>query len=330
MAIRIGRRQFISALGGTAVAWPLVASAQQPAMPVIGYLSVAARDINPEVAFRQGLAESEFVEGRNVSIEYRWANGRHDLLQNMATELVNRGVNLIAAFGASSAARAAKAATSTIPIVFAMGDTDPVQAGIVPSLSRPGANITGVSLMGGALGVKRVGLLRDLLPDATGFAVLANPKNPISEPDVSDVETAVRASGLRPIMIEASDPSQFDAAFTSMAQQHANALVVTADPFFTVHREELVVFAARYRIPAIYQWRLFPAVGGLMSYGASVADAERQVGVYAGRILRGAKPGDLPVLQPTKFEFVVNLKTAKELGLTFPPGMLAIADDVIE
>ncbi len=299
-------------------------------MPVIGFLSVSSREYEGDVAFRQGLAEEGFIENRNVQIEYRWANGRHDLLPGMAAELVSRRVNLIAASGASSAPLAAKAATSTIPIVFSIGDTDPVQAGIVSSLSRPGANITGVSMMGGVVGVKRVGLLRDLVPNAAAFAILANPKNSNSEPDVREVEAAVRSGGLQPIVIEASDAGQFEAGFASIAEQHANALVVTADPLFTVHRRELVALAARYRIPAIYQWRFFPAVGGLMSYGSSTTDSNRQAGIYAGRILKGAKPADLPVQQLTKFEFVINLATAKALGLTFPPGLLAIADEVIE
>jgi putative tryptophan/tyrosine transport system substrate-binding protein len=324
------RREFISLLGGAAAAWPITARAQQTALPVIGYLSVVGHTDESHDAFRRGLAETGLIDSRNVAVEYRWAEGQHDRLPALAADLVSRKVNLIAAIGASTAAKAAKAATSTIPIVFVMGDTDPVQAGVVTSLARPDGNTTGVSLMGGALGVKRVGLLRELLPNATVFAVLANPNNSNSTPDVREIEEAVKAIGLKAVVLHASAIGEFDAAFAAVMQQRASALVVTADPFFTLHRRELITRAARLDVPAIYQWRMFAADGGLMSYGASPADGVRQAGVYSGRILKGAKLTDLPILQPTKFELVINLKTAKALGLTIPPGVLAIADEVIE
>jgi putative ABC transport system substrate-binding protein len=323
------RREFITLLGGAPLALSHAAYAQQK-VPVIGFFSITSPDQKPDVAFRHGLAETGFIEGKNVAIEYRWAYGKTDTFSALAAELVGRQVNLIAAHGGSLAARTALAIARDIPIVFVMGDTDPVQAGIVRSLGKPGANITGFSLMGGALGVKRVGLLRDLLPKATSIAILGNPKNPASAPDRQEVEAAARGRDLHPIMVDASQPAEFEPAFARMAQQRADALIVTADVFFTIHRERLTALAAKYAIPAIYQWRSFAESGGLMTYGASLADANRQAGVYAGRILKGAKAADLPVLQPTKFDFVINLKTAKALGLTFPPGLLAIADEVIE
>jgi putative ABC transport system substrate-binding protein len=329
MASHLGRRNVLKLLGSAPLAWSHAAHAQQK-LPLVVYVSASSGDQGAQFAFAKGLAEQGFIDGKNVTVEHQWAYGKHDLLPKMMADAVSRGVTVLGAGGASSAARAAKAITSTIPIVFVMGDADPVQAGVVQSLSRPGGNITGASLMGGELGVKRVGLIRDLLPKATAIAVLANPRNPVSEPDRKEVEAAARERGLRPIVIEAGDPGEFEAAFASMAQQRADALIVTADPFFTVHRKQLVELAAKHAIPAIYQWRFFSADGGLMSYGASITDANRQAGIYAGRILKGAKPGELPVLQPTTFEFVINLKTAKTLGLTFPPGLLAIADEVIE
>ena len=327
------RREFITLLGGSGLLLATKARrarAQQPAIPVIGYMSVAPRADHYDVEFHRGLGEAGFVEGRNVAIEYRWAEGQHDRLPALAADLVSRRVNLIAAMGGSTAPKAAKAATSTIPIVFSIGDADPVQAGLVLSLARPGGNVTGASLMGGTLGVKRVGLLRELVPVATAFAVLANPNNPNSRPDVSEVETAVRTAGLRPVILQASEAAEFDAAFAKLLEERANALVVTADPFFTLHRRELIAMAARFAVPAIYQWRLFAADGGLMTYGASLAESIRRAGIYAGRILKGANPADLPVLQPTKFDLVINLKTAQALGLIVPPGVLAIADEVIE
>jgi putative ABC transport system substrate-binding protein len=323
------RREFLSLLAG-ATSWPLAARAQQPAMPVIGYMSVAPRADHYDGEFRHGLGEAGFVVERNVAIEYRRAEGQHDRLPAFAADLVSRRVNLIAAMGGSTAPQAAKAATSTIPIVFSIGDADPVQAGLVISLARPGGNVTGASLMGGALGVKRVGLLRELLPGATAFAVLANPNNPNSNSDVSEVEAAVRAAGVRPVILQASASAELDAAFAKLLQERASALVVTADPFFTLHRRNLIAMAARFSVPAIYQWRLFAVDGGLMSYGASLTESIRRAGIYAGRILKGANPADLPVVQPTTFHLVINLKTAKALGLTVPPSVLAIADEVIE
>jgi putative tryptophan/tyrosine transport system substrate-binding protein len=297
---------------------------------VIGFLSASSRADRGDAAFRQGLAEAGLIEGQSVAIEYRWAEARYERLPSFAAELASRRVDLIFAHGGSWAVKAAKAATSTIPIVFAIGDTDPVQAGLVESLSRPGANITGASMMGGALGAKRVGLLRDLLPNAATIGLFANPNNQYSGRDVEEVEAAVRVAGLKPITLRVGAAGEFDAAFTKLTQERGDGFIVTADVFFTLQRKDIIALAARHRLPAIYQWRFFPADGGLMSYGTDIAYAIRQAGIYAGRILKGAKPIDLPVLQPTKFAFVINLNTAKSLGLTIPPGLLAIADEVIE
>jgi ABC-type uncharacterized transport system substrate-binding protein len=328
----VKRRQFISLLGGAAAAWPFAARAQQPAMPVIGYLhSLSRSELNEVVeAFLGGLRGAGFVDGHNVAIEYRFAEGRFERLPEMAADLVRRGVDVLAASGGSPSVLAAKAATTTIPIVFMTGDIDPVQAGIVASLSRPGGNITGVSLLGGFLGPKRLEILREIVPGSAVVAVLVNPSNRNADPDVKEVEAAVRAAGLKLVVARATANTEFEPVFASLAQQQVDALVVTADPIFTHRRAKLTALTAAHRIPAIYQWPDFVKVGGLVSYGTTLAEASRQVGTYAGRVLKGARPADLPVTQPTKFHLVVNLKAAKALGLEVPPTLLARADEVIE
>jgi putative tryptophan/tyrosine transport system substrate-binding protein len=323
------RRALITLLGGAA-AWPLVARAQQRAMRVVGFLhtSVSVEDLRS--AFVQGLSEAGFLEGQNLAIIFRFAEGRPERLPRLADDLVQRGVDVIATSGGSLATRAAKAATAKIPIVFIMGDADPVQAGFVASLGKPGGNLSGISLMGGALGPKRVEILREIAPQATAIAALVNPANPNSEPYTKEVESAIQASGQRPVMLRAASEDEFDNAFAELIEQKAGALIVTADNTFTRATPRLTALAARHRIPTIYQWRDFVAAGGLISYGASLADANRQLGLYAGRVLKGERPGDLPVLQPTKFDLVINLKTAKTLGIDIPPTLLARADEVIE
>jgi putative tryptophan/tyrosine transport system substrate-binding protein len=327
---QLKRREFITLLGGAAAAWPLAARAQQPAMPVVGFLAPGTPETQAlsVLAFRQGLNEAGFVEGRNVTIEFRWARYQFDQLPLLATELVHRQVTVIYAL-ASVSAQAAKAATATIPIVFISGD-DPVRAGLVASLGRPGGNVTGVSVLAGGLGTKRLGLLRELVPAARVIGLLVNPRNPNTAADAKDVERAAHAIGQQIVVLNASAESEFPAAFAALVQQRVEALVIGADVLFTTHRQQLVALATRHTIPTIYQWREFATAGGLMSYGTNLADAYRQVGVYVGRILNGAKPADLPVVQPTKFELVINLKTAKALGLDVPPTLLARADEVIE
>jgi putative tryptophan/tyrosine transport system substrate-binding protein len=324
------RREFITLLGGAAAAWPLAVRAQPPTMPVIGYLAPGTPETQAisVVLFRQGLNEAGFVEGRNVTIEFRWARHQFDQLPRLAMELVHRKVTVIYAL-ASPSAQAAKAATATIPIVFMSGD-DPVGAGLVASLGRPAGNVTGVSLLAGGLGTKRLGLLRELVPAARVIGLLVNPKNPNTAADTKDVEEAAHAIGQQLVVVFAGAESEFPAAFAALVEQRVEALVIGADVLFTAHRQQLVALAARHTIPTIYQWREFATAGGLMSYGAKLADAYREVGVYVGRILNGAKPADLPVVQPTKFEFVINLQTARALGLEVPPTLLARADEVIE
>jgi putative tryptophan/tyrosine transport system substrate-binding protein len=322
------RRDFITLLGGAAVALPLAAGAQQTGMPVIGYLAAGWRlDEALMAAFLHGLNEEGYTEGRDVAIEYRWAEGQYDRLPTLAAEFVNRPVAIIAA-AALPAALAAKAATSTLPIVFLMG-ADPVQLGVVASLNRPGGNVTGVYQFFGALGGKRLELAREIVPTASTIAVLVNPSNPNKAAHLGEIQSAARATGQRIEVLEASSESEIDAAFATLTQRRAGALIVADDPFFGIGTQ-LVRLAARHRVPAIYYARVLVTAGGLISYGPSQAETYRQFGIYAGRVLKGAKPSDLPIVQPTKFELVINLKTAKALGLTIPPSLLARADEVIE
>jgi putative tryptophan/tyrosine transport system substrate-binding protein len=324
----VKRRQFITLLGGAVVAWPLAARAQQAAMPVVGFLrSGTLTDVPHRVtAFRQGLKEAGFVEGQNVAIEYR--SDQTDRLPLLVAEFLRRQVALIVGFNTPSAL-AAKAATTTVPIVFVTGG-DPIRGGLVPSLNRPGGNVTGVSFFSAELGAKQLGLLRELRPGAARIAVLADPKFPTTERFVSEVRAAASAIGQQIEILYVSSDREIETAFTTLVQRGAGALLWGTGGFLLSQRERVVSLAARHRIPAIYVLRDYVAAGGLMSYAASSTDAYRQGGIYAGRILKGEKPGDLPVMLPTKFELVVNVKTAKALGLEIPDKLLALADEVIE
>jgi putative ABC transport system substrate-binding protein len=324
------RRAFITLLGAAA-AWPLAARARQSAMPVVGLLNVASRetDASGTAAFLQGLQEAGFVEGRNLAIDYRSAEFRNDRMPALAAALVQRKVNVIAAIGGPATAIAARAATATIPIVFATGG-DPVKLGIVASLNRPGANMTGVSFLTNALGAKRLEMLRTLVPTAAAIGLLVDRTNPNTEAETTDILAAARALGLKLLIMQASTEGELDAAFARLVQQRADALIVASQAFFTGRRDQLLALAQRQALPTIYHRRDLVAAGGLMSYGTDISDAFRQAGVYAGRILKGEKPADLPVMQSTRFELVINLKTAKTLGLAVPPSLLAVADEVIE
>jgi putative tryptophan/tyrosine transport system substrate-binding protein len=324
------RRDFITIIGASAVTWPLAVWAQQ-AMPVIGFLNAASPGpLRQQIAaFHEGLKESGYVEGQNVAVEYRWAEGQYDRLPALAADLARRQVSVIASGGGAPAVFAVKAATTTIPIVFTAG-ADPVGLGLVASLNRPGANITGVYHFATGLEAKRLGLLHEMVPKAATIAVLVNPNYSEAESQLREVQEAAARLGVQLVVMRANAVSDFDAAFSTVVQHQSGALLVCASPFFNTRREQLVVLAVRHALPTIYEWRDFAAAGGLMSYGTSLADAYRQAGIYAGRILKGAKPTDLPIVQSTKFEFVINLNTAKALGLTIPPGLLAIADEVIE
>jgi putative tryptophan/tyrosine transport system substrate-binding protein len=326
----MNRRELIVLLGG-AVTEARALRAQQKPTPVIGFLGgTSPGPIAATItAFRQGLGETGYVEGQNVAIEYRWAEGRYDRLPGLAADLVGRKVDVILTSGGTPPTLAAKNATSTIPIVFATAD-DPVETGLVVSFSRPGRNLTGVSIMGAELMAKRLELLCEIVPHASAIALLVNPNNRAAEPKIQDVEEAARAKGVQLDILKAGSESEIDAAFDSLVQKQAGALVVGADPFFNTRREQLVSLAARHAVPAIYQVREFVAAGGLVSYGGSISVLYRLTGNYVGRILNGAKPADLPVQQPTTFELVVNLKTASALGLTLPPSILARATEVIE
>jgi ABC-type uncharacterized transport system substrate-binding protein len=311
------------------LAVPLAAEAQRKAMPVIGYLHFASPSLAPTPAvFRQGLSEAGYVEGQNVAIEYRWAEGRYDRLPALARDLVDRKVDVIAAFG-PQAAHAAKSATLTIPIVFTVG-TDPVAGGLVASLAQPGGNLTGRSILAVELVPKRLELLAELVPQAKVVALLVNPNNSYTEPMIRDVQEAARAKRVQLPILKAATESEIDAAFATLATLHADALVTGDDPFFVSRREQIVALASRHAVPAIYQFREFTAAGGLISYGPSLTETNRRAAYYVARILKGAKPADLPVEQPTKFELVINLKTAKALGLTIPQRLLLRADQVIE
>jgi putative ABC transport system substrate-binding protein len=324
------RRDFIIFLAGAMPAWPLAVRAQQKAMPVVGFLSSnAPGTYAPAVAaFRQGLAETGYIEGQNVAIEYRWAEGRYDRLPGLAADLVNRKVEVIAV-GSLTAIRAAKSATSTTPIVFFGGD-DPVKQGLVASLARPGGNLTGVSIMASELMPKRLELLSELVPHTMPVALLVNPDNGSTEAMIPDLEEAARMKGMQLHVLKANNEAEINAAFATLGQQHVGGLVVAPDAVFDNGRQHLVALAAEHAVPTIYFARVFVATGGLISYAASATGTWRQVGSYAGKILNGAAPADLPVQQPTKFELVVNLSTAKALGLTVPPSILARADEVIE
>jgi len=328
------RREFITLLGSTAMAssllWPLPLRAQQP-MPVIGYIATTSPDASAHLvaAFRRGLAENGYAEGRNVTVEYRWAEGQYDRLPALAAELARRPVAVLAAVGGEPAALAAKAATATIPIV-ATFSADPVASGLVASFNRPGGNITGVSNLTSILEPKRLGLLRELVPRAATFGVLLNPTFPPATSQLRDMQEAARALGMQLHVLRASTDREIDTAFESVAEHRILALAVAGDPFFNSRRDKLAALAARHAMPAMYSFRDYAVAGGLMSYGVDLPDVYRQVGVYAGRILKGTKPADLPVVQPTKFEFVINLKTAKALGLEIPSGLLSIVDEAIE
>jgi putative ABC transport system substrate-binding protein len=327
----VRRREFITLVGGAAVAWPLAARAQQPATPVIGFLSTGSPRtfVNFLKAFHAGLSDEGFVERRNVAIVYRWAEGHFDELDALATELVAEGAAVIAATGGVRSAEAAKNATTTIPVVFVIG-FDPVKVGLVASFNKPGGNLTGTTIITTELATKRLSLLYDLDPGMRNVAILVNPESMRADVEIENVIVAARDTGRPLFVLRASSISEIDAAFASLAEQQLRALIISADPIFMTRRAQLVGLAASHKMPVVYPFREFVDDGGLMSYGPSLTSAYRRAGVYAGRILKGAKPGELPIESPSRFEFLINLKTAKTLNLTIPPGVLAIADEVIE
>jgi putative tryptophan/tyrosine transport system substrate-binding protein len=327
----IRRRDFVILLGGGAAAWPLAARAQQPAMPVIGYLSARSPEDTAHLveAFRRGLSEAGFVEGRNLTIEFRWAYNQYDRLPALAADLVSRQVAVMAATGGDPLPQIAKAATQTIPIVF-QANGDPVSNGLVASLNRPGGNATGITIFGAAVVTKRLQLLHELVPQATAIAFLLNPNNPNADIEMSAVGMAAASLGKELLILHASSEDDLATAFATMIQQRREALLVASDTFFLSRRDQLTSLAARHRMPAIYYLREFAEAGGLITYGNTLPEMYRQTGLYVGRILKGEKPGDLPVQQATKFELVINLKTAKTLGLTVPDKLLVAADEVIE
>jgi putative tryptophan/tyrosine transport system substrate-binding protein len=325
----IERREFIGLLGGAATVWPLAARAQQPAMPVIGFLDGQSFDLHLMTAFRQALKDAGYIEGRNVAIYFRSADGQTDRLVTLAGDIIGRRVAVIITTGGGAAALAAYAATTTIPIVFVNG-VDPVSSGLVMTLNRPGGNATGVYIFQQVLEGKRLGLLRELVPSAASIAVLLNPTNANFQTQLRGVQDAARDLGQQVSILSANTEREIDVAFATVAQSGARALLVGSDPFFSSERDQIIALAARHAIPAIYEGREFTTAGGLASYGTSLADAYRQAALYAGRILKGEKPADLPIIQPTKFEFVINLKTAKTLGLDVSPGLAASADEIVE
>jgi putative ABC transport system substrate-binding protein len=329
--VDVRRREFVALLGSAAAAWPLAVRAQQPAMPVIGFMSARAPEdsVPPLAAFRRGLKEEGFVESENVAIEFRWARGDYSRLPALAADLVSRQVAVIVAAGGEPSALAAKAATATIPIVFGIGG-DPVKAGLVETFSRPGGNVTGVTLLTNLMEPKRLGLLRDLAPGVPLIGTLINPSFPPSVHQLQQIEEAAHVISQPIVIAKASNDDELETAFASLAREGAGALLITADPYFDTRRDRIVAFAARQRLPAIYQFREYAVAGGLLSYGVSITDGYRQYGAYAARILKGAKPAELPVYQPTKFELVINLKTAKTLGLKISDNLLTLADEVIE
>jgi putative ABC transport system substrate-binding protein len=331
-SLPLQRRDVITLLGGAALTWPLIARAQQPAaMPVIGFLSsgTSATWVSFVDAFRRGLNEAGFIDGQNVTIDYRWAEGHYDHLPSLAAELVGRQVAVIFAAGGPDPGRAAKAATSTIPIAF-LSATDPVSAGLVPNLNRPGGNITGVSIMGSMMEGKRLELLHELVPKASTIAVLVDPNYPAAKSESQDAQEAAARLGVTSVMLAAGTEADIDAAFATLVQRGAGALLVTQNPFFVSRQKQLFALAIRHALPTLYSLREYAVNGGLASYGPDFRDGFRQAGIYVGRILKGTKPADLPVMQPTRFELVLNLKTARALGLMVPDKLLALADEVIE
>jgi ABC-type uncharacterized transport system substrate-binding protein len=327
---QLKRREFITLIGGTAAAWPLAARAQQAAIPVVGFMSSRAPEDSAHLlaAFRQGLVENGFIEGQNVAIEFRWARGQYQRLPALAADLVSRQVAVFVAVGGETSAVAAKQSTSTIPIVFAT--VDPVKDGLVESFNRPGRNATGSVLATTEMEPKRLGLLHELVPSVPLIGALLNPNVPEAARQLPELEEAARTIGRRLFVARASDDEELNAAFALLLQQRVGALLVAADAYFDTRRDRIIAFAAESRLPAIYHFREYAVAGGLVSYGPSITDAYQQVGIYTGRILKGAKPADLPVVQPTKFDFVINLKTAKVLRFEIPPALLARADEVIE